>query len=299
MNIINDNKNNDILVRFEVDRAVTPDVIFKKSAIQDEYTLQNIVNKDGRNRNKIFLLPDSLYHVDGNGKINKLSSNESEKQALIEIFECLKDGNVMVVIDDEFLQDNDPEPNIRAMYELNKISKNQMAAVEYSWCGNHSFTLFIPKAIENEKRTFYPYQAFAYRHTLQQWFAGEKYNILSTAGIESYIATLTTLGTTKDKKTIHTLEASLFTLGGKDEQSVLNNPLAVIPWAMKIKFKVTEVNSTAANNNLNNLQNFINTYTGNNAKERVDSYKKEANEAMRKKLTSVLEPDNDYRRTQP
>ena len=122
---------------------------------------------DSRNRNKIFLLPDSLYHVDDNGKINKLNSNETEKQALTEIFNRLEDSNGIVVIDDEFLEENAPDLQGRAMYDLNKISKNQMANAEYNWCANHSYTLFIPEA-KNEKRTFYPYQAFANRHTLQQ-----------------------------------------------------------------------------------------------------------------------------------
>ena len=86
-------------------------------------------------------------------------------------------------------------------------------------------------------------------------------------------------------------------MGGKDEQAVLNNPLAVIPGAMRIKFKLTEVNCAAANDNLNDLQNFINIYPGNNAKERVDSYKNEALESMRgsmkQKLSNIVEPTSE------
>lgn len=180
------------------------------------------------------------------------------------------------------------------MFEMGEIVTAKMKNID-CWTATHSFTIFVPEAESEETRTLYPYQAYWTSHTLQQWFSGDKDEKLSRLGIDGYIEKLALLGTTTDSKIRSSIYGELFSPPGKEHVFCTGMNEKFSP--LRVKFKVTEVNPEIALQNLQEVQEFIDTnYPGENTKAQCELYKTKAQEAMTKQLEMRLLTEPTHRK---
>ncbi|HAT9010237.1 TPA: hypothetical protein JBB20_10895, partial [Legionella pneumophila subsp. pneumophila] len=197
------------------------------------------------------------------------------------------------ILYDEYI---DPEESAEeaAMFEMGEIVTAKMKNID-CWTATHSFTIFVPEAESEETRTLYPYQAYWTSHTLQQWFSGDKDEKLSRLGIDGYIEKLALLGTTTDSKIRSSIYGELFSPPGKERVFCTGMNEKFSP--LRVKFKVTEVNPEIALQNLQEVQEFIDTnYPGENAKAQCELYKTKAQEAMTQQLEMRLLTEPTHRK---
>ena len=264
--------NKDLLVRLEVDRFNAPDTYCKIT--KGEF------NPGTAQKNKIYLLEDKLLYLNEAGKVIDLGQTT---------FKCreLFDAITNPIYNDYTLSDTTMEPGDgpeeAAICTIKDICNSQIDC----WKSSHSYTIFIPKTENDSPRVLYPYQAYFGAHTLQDWLTGDKDESLSKKGIDNYIEQLALLGTTTKTKERSDTYAQLFSTPGKEAIfcAALNekrNPL-------RVKLKITEVNPKIALDNLEAVQDYINTdYPGLTVESQCELYKKKAQGAMTSQLEDRL-----------
>ncbi|HAT8180243.1 TPA: hypothetical protein JA361_12475 [Legionella pneumophila] len=270
--------NKNLLVRVEMDRFNAPQKYQKIK--REEF------NPETAEKNKIYLLEDQLLYLDIFGKVIDLGQTSDTCQKL---FDAIIDPFYQnYILYDSFLDpgENDEEAAIFKMGEIVTAKIKNMDC----WTATHSFTLFVPEAESEETRTLYPYQAYWTSHTLQQWFSGDKDEKLSRLGIDGYIEKLTLLSTTTDSKIRSSIYGELFSPPGKELVFCTGMNEKFSP--LRVKFKVTEVNPEIALQNLEEVQEFIDTnYPGEDTKAQCELYKTKAQEAMTQQLEiRLIEP---------
>ena len=98
---------------------------------------------------------------------------------------------------------------------------------------------------------------------------------------------LSLLGTTTNNKVRSDVYAELFSKRGREH--IFCAHLNEKTEQLRVKFKVAEVLPAFALNNLEEVHNFIKTYSGENASEQLESYKNRAKIAMTQQLESLLQ----------
>lgn len=171
---------------------------------------------------------------------------------------------------------------------INKIVQEKSKNLD-CWVSTHSFTLFAPQTESDSPPTLFPYQAYWTKHTLQNWFEGNKDETLSQLGMDAYIEKLALLGTTTKTQERSDVYAELFSPPGKEK--VFCAGINQKSSTLRIKFKVTEVDPECAFENLESVQAFINTnYPGETVHSQCALYETIARSAMTKQLESRLIP---------
>ncbi|HAU0922987.1 TPA: Dot/Icm T4SS effector MavC [Legionella pneumophila] len=275
--------NKNLLVRVEMDRFNAPQKYQKIK--REEF------NPETAEKNKIYLLEDQLVYLDIFGKVIDLGQTSDTCHRLFNAITTPFYQNYILY--DEYI---DPKESAEeaAMFEMGEIVTAKMKNID-CWTATHSFTIFIPEAESEETRTLYPYQAYWTSHTLQQWFSGDKDEKLSRLGIDGYIEKLALLGTTTDSKIRSSIYGELFSPPGKEHVFCTGINEKFSP--LRVKFKVTEVNPEIALQNLQEVQEFIDTnYPGENPKAQCELYKTKAQEAMTKQLEMRLLTEPTHRK---
>ncbi|CZG84934.1 TPA: hypothetical protein JBD88_12985 [Legionella pneumophila subsp. pneumophila] len=270
--------NKNLLVRVEMDRFNAP---HKYQKIKREE-----FNPETAEKNKIYLLEDQLLYLDIFGKVIDLGQTSDTCQKLFDAI--TSSGFQHYILNDEFIEPEDGEEEA-AVCEIGEIVSSKMKNMD-CWTATHSFTLFVPEAESEDTRTLYPYQAYWTRHTMQQWFSGDKDEKLSRLGIDGYIEKLALLSTTTDSKVRSNIYGELFSPPGKEHVFCTGMNEKFSP--LRVKFKVTEVEPKIALQNLEEVQEFIDiNYPGENAKAQCELYKTKAQDAMTKQLEKrLIEP---------
>ncbi|MFO8773319.1 Dot/Icm T4SS effector MavC [Legionella pneumophila serogroup 1] len=275
--------NKNLLVRVEMDRFNAPQKYQKIK--REEF------NPETAEKNKIYLLEDQLVYLDIFGKVIDLGQTSDTCHRLFNAITPPFYQNYILY--DEYIE---PEESAEeaAMFEMGEIVTAKMKNID-CWTATHSFTIFVPEAESEETRTLYPYQAYWTSHTLQQWFSGDKDEKLSRLGIDGYIEKLALLGTTTDSKIRSSIYGELFSPPGKEHVFCTGMNEKFSP--LRVKFKVTEVNPEIALQNLQEVQEFIDTnYPGENTKAQCELYKTKAQEAMTKQLEMRLLTEPTHRK---
>ncbi|HIG0328507.1 TPA: hypothetical protein ACX87D_002408 [Legionella pneumophila] len=267
--------NKNLLVRVEMDRFNSPQKYQKIK--REEF------NPETAEKNKIYLLEDQLLYLDIFGKVIDLEQTSDTCERLFNAITNPFYQNYILY--DEYIDPKESHEEA-AMFEMGEIVTAKMKNMD-CWTATHSFTIFVPEAESEDKRTLYPYQAYWTSHTLQQWFSGDKDEKLSHLGIDGYIEKLALLGTTTDSKIRSSIYGELFSPPGKEHVFCTGMNEKFSP--LRVKFKVTEVEPEIALQNLQEVQEFIDTnYPGEDAKVQCELYKAKAQEAMTKQLEKQL-----------
>jgi hypothetical protein len=266
--------NTNLLIRFEIDRANYPNVLIK--------TKSENFNASTASRNKIYLLENKLCFLDRQGNLFDLIENEKKCRQLFNTMGSLREYSLC----DPFILDEPESFEDFAICDIAKIFNEQKHRFD-CWLGSHSFIIFAPQELNNAPQKLYPYQAYFGSHTLQGWFLSDKDEYLSQIGSEAYIEKLTLLGTTTNNKERSDVYAELFSKRGRENLfcAHLNEKTE----QLRVKFKVAEVTPKKALKNLEEVHNFIKTYSGESASDQVESYKNRAKIAMTQQLESLLQ----------
>ncbi|HDS3850377.1 hypothetical protein [Legionella pneumophila] len=274
-NLKNSLPNKNLLVRVEMDRFNAP---HKYQKIKREE-----FNPKTAETNKIYLLEDQLLYLDIFGKVIDMGQTSETCQ---KIYDSITSPLCQdYILYDSFLEPEESDEEA-AIFEMGEIVTAKMKNMD-CWTSTHSFTIFVPESSSEDTRTLYPYQAYWTSHTLQQWFSGDKDEKLSRLGIDGYIEKLALLGTTTDSKIRSSIYGELFSPPGKEHVFCTGMNEKFSP--LRVKFKVTEVEPKIALQNLQEVQEFIDTnYPGENAKAQCELYKTRAQDAMTKQLEKRL-----------
>ena len=283
------------LIRFEVDRALTIGFISIDQSIKnlDELTKKVDSDKDFRDRlihhRGVVLVDGDFYQISPNAtskafKPHIIPSTEDKRQQLRDL--CKGMGTDTDGADEIYIESPDNETQIKLVEEFTLLNKN----AEDMWASSHSFTTFIPPKPASTTRHPYQYQAYFGSHTLEEWLSSPKSDELSASTLDQYVSKLYNLSHAKGGDEVLRHEMGLFSLGGTDETRLLQSATACPPQAMRVKFKVASVDPAIVHENLSALQAFFNAdYKGSTPKEQVLAYGAEANRAMTKCLEEQLE----------
>ena len=274
------------LIRFELDRAITPQAIIKHPKVRTIADLYAQIKSDNtaQFQNRLVLLPGSFCFVDTANNVKPLQIINSDVIQLSDLYQTIACAEpTLFPIDDPFEKSKPVDLEDEMSSLLARIGRRQIENVDFGWCSTHSFTAYIPKTTQNNAPLLYMYQAYMGRHTLQQWFKGNKFSELSRETPVSFIKRLATMcQINNDREQVKTQEASLFSLGGSDERRILNNPLARGALSVRLKYKVADVDVRLALMNLKELQAYIDkTYPNLPSIEQLASYYTQAKEAMK------------------
>ncbi len=172
---------------------------------------------------------------------------------------------------------------------LVKIASQQVDTIDFGWHSTHSFTAFIPQEEHPENRHPYLYQSFFGRYTLQQWFKRNKFLDFQEESITSFVQRLIGLPNAQTRSEVKQHEVDLFALDQLDEKRMLNNPLMLGEFAMRLKFKVIEVDVQSAFRCFKELKIFIDQcYSGDTPSLQLKRYQDEAKSSMMTKLADHL-----------
>lgn len=266
--------NEDLLVRIEVDRYNPPQKCCKMK--KEEF------NSITAEKNKIYLFETELFYLTENGKIIDLGQTPNQCKEFYEAITNQYSPDYSLY--DPYLDENGDKEDV-AIYSIREIFTKQK--VEDCWKSTHSFTLFVPQASQDTPQSLYPYQAYWTKHTLQEWFEGDKDQHLSNEGIEAYIAKLALLGETNDIKIRSNIYGVLFSPPGKEKTFCTHMNEKTQP--LRVKYKITTVDPQLALENLEEIQQFIDkNYPGDNVEKQCDNYKEKAQKAMAKALEEQL-----------
>ena len=269
--------NEDLLIRVEVDRYNPPKTYSKIKRAE--------FNPAKAEAHKVYLLEDQLLYLNESRQIIDLGQTPENCKRLFDAIQTpyLQD----YVLNDDFM-DPPSGPEEEAVCEMDRALQDSIENIN-CWCSTHSFTIFAPQTEEESPRGLYPYQAYWTKHTLQQWFSGDKDEKLSQLGIDAYIEKLALLGETTNSKVRSDTYAELFSTPGSESTFCATIREKTSP--LRVKYKVTEVRPEHALENLESVMDFIDqNYPGENAKRQWELYDKTARSAMKQNLEALLIP---------
>lgn len=261
--------NKNLLIRFEVDRANYPHLLIKVN--------RENFNPETATRHAVYLLENQLFYFDRKGAILDLEQSEKKCNSLFHAIGSQKN----YCLCDPYTLENPENTEDLAINDIARIFNEQKNKFD-CWVGTHSFTILLPMSSTQSHPLFYPYQSYFGSHTLQDWFSSDKDDYLSQMGLDKYIEKLVLLGKAKNTKERSDTYAELFSRRGREQLfcAHLNEKTE----QLRVKFKITEFNPEIALNNLNEIQEFINTYPGENPLDKIESYKSRAKSAMTKRI---------------
>jgi hypothetical protein len=302
----------DILIRFEVDRCDLHRVsLFSGVATADELK-KRIESKSVSREKALILLRGSMCFLSDYQIIEIPALQQEQNQNLAEkkLLESLFDDMQAHIAQGPFicppaeLRNKDTGfPSYLGVVSsqlhdaaIHLVEKTLLRVMNdptsnYLWLSSHSFTVCI-SGTPNQQR-IYQNQAYAGKHTLQQWFTPTtsmvttKFDKLSKYTLEEYIEQCKKLLSADGKERAKGY-CDLFRRLGEEEFRFKGLAAAFISnTQLRFKYKITQLNPALAKQHLDQLQQFCNKF-GATSEAQVAAYKARAIHALHQGLSQRL-----------